>query len=161
MTRLPGVADPVVMSPAALAALQAEIEQLESSGRQEIAERIRVAREWGDLKENAEYHDAKNDQARLETRILVLRDKLAHAEVRETQAGWDTVGLGSRVELRDPATGRTLAYTLVSSLEADATAGRLSIDSPVGKALAGARQGQTVAVATPRGERRLEVTAIA
>ncbi len=148
------------MTPEALAALQAEIEQLETTGRQEIAERIRIAREWGDLKENAEYHDAKNDQARLETRILVLRDKLLNAEVREPQAGGDTVGLGSRVEVRDAASGRTMAYTLVSSVEADAAAGRLSFDSPVGKALQGGRVGEQVAVSTPRGERTLEITAI-
>src|SRR3954452_8971761 len=146
------------MTPDALTALQAEIEELETSGRQEIAERIRIAREWGDLKENAEYHDAKNDQARLETRILVLRDKLANAEVREPTAGGDTVDLGSRVEVRDPATGRTNAYTLVSSVEADAAAGRLSYDSPVGKALHGARAGDAVQVSTPRGMRTLEIT---
>src|ERR687886_731120 len=105
------------MTSEALAALEAEIAQLESAGRQEIAERIRIAREWGDLKENAEYHDAKNDQARLETRILVLRDKLANAEVREASTGGDTVDLGSRVEVRDPVSGRVSTYTLVSSVE--------------------------------------------
>jgi transcription elongation factor GreA len=148
------------MTPEALAALQAEIEALETAGRQEIAERIRIAREWGDLKENAEYHDAKNDQARLETRILVLRDKLLNAEVREASSGGDTVDLGSRVEVRDPSTGRTSAYTLVSSVEADAAAGRLSFDSPVGKALRGARAGESVQVTTPRGTRTLEITAV-
>jgi transcription elongation factor GreA len=154
-------AAPVVMTAEAHAALSAEIEQLETAGRQEIAERIRIAREWGDLKENAEYHDAKNDQARLETRILVLREKLLNAEVREGRGGGDTVDLGSRVEVRDADSGRTSAYTLVSSVEADAAAGRLSFDSPVGKALQGARAGDVVQVSTPRGTRALEITSVA
>jgi transcription elongation factor GreA len=150
----------VVMNAEALAVLQAEIETLETAGRREIADRIRTAREWGDLKENAEYHDAKNDQARLETRILVLRDKLANAEVVEEAAPTGAVGFGSRVEVRDPASGRTSAYTLVTSLEADAAAGRLSYDSPVGQALIGARTGQEIRIRTPKGERTLVVTAV-
>jgi transcription elongation factor GreA len=158
---LPGLPDSVVMTAEALAALQAQLEELETAGRREIAARIRTAREWGDLKENAEYHDAKNDQARLETRILLLRDRIGRADVREVSVGADTIGLGSRVELRDGADGRTISYTLVSAVEADAAAGKLSLDSPVAKALAGARVGETVTVRTPRGERSLLVVAIA
>ena len=152
---------PVVMTAEALGALKAELEALEGEGRREIAERIKTAREWGDLKENSEYHDAKNDQARLETKILELRDKLVNAEVVEASSGSDEVGFGSRVELRDESSGREVSYTLVSTVEADASTGRLSFDSPVAQALVGARVGDTVAVATPRGERRLVVTAIA
>jgi transcription elongation factor GreA len=152
--------DAIVMTPEGLAALEAELERLETVARREIAERIRVAREWGDLKENAEYHDAKNDQAHLETRIKRIRGQLQAAEVREAPAPTDVVGFGSRVEVEDAASGRRQAYTLVSATEAEPGAGRLSIASPVGRALEGARIGDTVRVPTPRGERELRVVAI-
>jgi transcription elongation factor GreA len=152
--------DAIVMTPAGLAALKAELERLETVARREIAERIRVAREWGDLSENAEYHDAKNDQAHLETRIKRLREQLMAAEVRDAPAPTDVVGFGSRVEVEDADSGRHQTYTLVSATESDPGAGRLSIASPVGRALEGARPGDTVRAPTPRGERRLKVLAI-
>jgi transcription elongation factor GreA len=154
-----GVSEPVVMTAAAFEALQAEIAQLEGEGRREIAERIRTAREWGDLKENAEYHDAKKSQAMLETRILQLREAALHAEVREESTG-DVCGLGSRVTVADEATGKESTYALVSATEADAAIGAVSFQSPVGRALDGARVGDTVAVVTPKGERRLVVRSI-
>jgi transcription elongation factor GreA len=152
--------EPIIMSADALVALQAEIEQLEGQGRREIAERIRVAREWGDLKENAEYHDAKKSQAMLETRILQLRETALHAEVRELQAGTEVAGLGSRVTVADEARGRESSYTLVAATEADAASGKVSFQSPVGRALDGARVGDVVVVPTPKGERRLTVRSI-
>ena len=142
-----------------LISLEAEIERLETAGRQEIAARISTAREWGDLKENSEYHDAKNDQAMLETRILLLREKQLAAEVREVETQTDTVGFGSRVELSD-ARGREMVYTLVAVTEARPGEGRLSIESPIGRALQGARKGDLVTVPTPRGDRQLTVVAI-
>ena len=148
------------MTPEGYEALKAELAELEGAARQEIAERIKTAREWGDLKENAEYHDAKNDQAHLETRIKRIREQLLAAEVRDAPAPTDVVGFGSRVEVEDAASGRRQAYTLVSAPEADPTAGLVSIASPVGRALEGARAGATVSVPTPRGERRLKVVAI-
>jgi transcription elongation factor GreA len=151
--------DPVYMTQADFEALAAEIGRLETSARQEIAARISTAREWGDLKENSEYHDAKNDQAMLETKILQLREKQLAAEIVEVETQTDTVGFGSRVEVRDDR-GRTRVYTLVAVTEANASEGRLSVESPVGRALRGARRGETVAVPTPGGERRLEVVAI-
>ena len=154
------MSEPIVMSAAALEALQAEIEQLEGDGRREIAERIRIAREWGDLKENAEYHDAKKSQAMLETRILQLRETQYNAEVRELQAGTDVAGLGSRVTVVDEARGRESVYTLVPATEADAATGKVSFQSPVGRALDGARPGDVVTVPTPKGERRLTVRSI-
>ena len=147
------------MTAAAYEALQAEIAQLEGEGRREIAERIRTAREWGDLKENAEYHDAKKSQAMLETKILQLREAALHAEVREESAG-DVCGLGSRVTVADEASGRESTYTLVSATEANAATGAVSFQSPVGRALDGAQVGDTVAVTTPKGERRLVVRSI-
>jgi transcription elongation factor GreA len=151
--------DPIVMTPEGLAALEAQLQQLETEGRREIAERIRVAREWGDLKENSEYHDAKNSQAHLETKIKRLREQLLAAEVREAPAPTDVVGFGSRVEVDDDA-GRRRTYTLVSETEAEPAAGKVSILSPIGKALDGAKPGDTVTVPTPRGLRTLKVVAI-
>jgi transcription elongation factor GreA len=142
-------------------ALQTETQHLETVSRAEIAERIKTAREWGDLKENAEYHDAKNDQAMLETKILRLRNRLLHAEIRTGQPAGDAVEFGSRVSVLDETTGRETSYTLVAAMNADAANGKLSVDSPVARALIGARLGHKVSVRTPKGTRQLLITAIA
>jgi transcription elongation factor GreA len=142
-----------------LDALRAELEQLETSGREQIAAQIKTAREWGDLKENAEYHAAKEAQAHLETRIIRLREKLLSAEVVEVQGG-DEIGFGSTVEVEDEQTGKTLSYTLVSSTEAAPGEGKLSMDSPVAGALRGRRVGEVALVQTPRGERRFKVVSV-
>jgi len=155
------MSDDVVMSAADHRALQAELQELETTARAEMADRIRTAREWGDLKENAEYHDAKNAQAMLETRILRLRDRLLRAQIVEPAEDAETVGFGSRVRVRDQASGRESDYTLVSAVDADAAAGRLSIESPVGTVLVGTRVGDVVEVATPKGTRTLAVLSIA
>lgn len=155
------MADSVVMTAEDYAALSAEIERLEGEGRREIAARIKTAREWGDLKENAEYHDAKNAQAHMETKILQLRHKQLNAEVREAQSGGDVVGFGSTVTVLDEQSGREATYTLVSPTEAKPAQGHIALDSPVGQALEGARVGATVGVITPKGERPLKVLAIA
>jgi transcription elongation factor GreA len=143
-----------------LAALRAELERLEGEGRQEIAEQIKTARAWGDLKENAEYHAAKDAQAHLETRILQLREQLLNAQVVEDGAAGETVAFGSTVEVEDEGTGRRSTYRLVSQLEAAPAEGRLGFDSPVGVALRDLRVGEVAVVATPRGERRLRVLSI-
>lgn len=148
------------MTAEGLAALQAELQQLETVARREIAERIKTAREWGDLKENAEYHDAKNDQAHLETKILRIREQLLAAEVREVETQTEVVGFGSTVEVEDTGSGRTQSYTLVSAPEAAPGEGKLSIDSPVGKALMGARVGDERSLETPRGARTLKIVSI-
>src|ERR1044071_9813579 len=135
------LSEPVVMTAEGLAALQAELERLETVARREIAERIKNAREWGGLKEDSEEHDAKNDQAHLETKILRIREQLLAAEVRELETQTDTVGFGSTVEVEDADGGRRTSYTLVSAPEANPAEGKLSIDSPVGNALVGARVG--------------------
>lgn len=154
------MSDSVVMTAEDYAALTTEIERLEGEGRRDIAARIKTAREWGDLKENAEYHDAKNAQAHLETKILQLREKQLKAEIREVQAGGDVVGFGSTVTVVDETSGRESTYTLVSPTEAKPAEGKIALDSPVGSALEGAKVGQTVAVATPKGDRPLKVQAI-
>jgi transcription elongation factor GreA len=140
--------------------LRAEIERLENVERAEIAERIRTAREWGDLKENSEYHDAKNDQSMLETKILRLRERMLRARIHTGETGGDEVGFGSHVTVVDESSGRELSYTLVAAVSADPAAGKLSIESPVGKALTGARAGDVVSVSTPKGARRLAVKAV-
>src|SRR5262245_7500494 len=140
--------------------LRAEIERLESVDRAEIAERIRVAREWGDLKENSEYHDAKNDQSMLETKILRLRERLLRARIHTGDTGGDVIGFGSKVAVVDESSGRELSYKLVAAVSADPGSGKLSIDSPVGKALTGARAGDVVSVSTPKGDRKLKVTSV-
>lgn len=154
------LSDRVVMTAEAQKALQAELEQLETVARKEIAERIKTAREWGDLKENSEYHDAKNDQAHLETKILRIREQLLNADVREVTTSTDVVGFGSKVEVEDAKSGKTLSYTLVSPSEAAPAEGKLSMDSPVGKALSGAKVGETVKLETPRGVKELKIVTI-
>ncbi len=152
--------DVTAMTPEGLRALREEVEHLQTVGRQEIAERIRVAREWGDLKENAEYHDAKNSQALLERRITLLDQKLRTAVAVEPDDAASVAGFGTTIHVVDEETGRPSTYTVVGSAEASAAAGRLSTDSPVARALMGARAGDVVAVPTPRGERRLRVERI-
>jgi transcription elongation factor GreA len=148
------------ITPAGLAALDAELQALETDARAEMAERLRTARAWGDLKENAEYHDAKNAQAHLETRIQRLREMRRNAVVVEAGGQDGVAGLGVAVTVRDVATGRQSTHTLVSASESDPAQGRLGIDSPLGRALAGARVGERVSFQAPRGERRLEVVAL-
>jgi transcription elongation factor GreA len=142
-----------------LEALRAELEDLEGRGRADIAEQIKIARGWGDLKENAEYHAAKEAQAHLETKILKLRDRVLTAKVVEVASG-DVVDYGSKVEVEDEQTGKRVTYTLVSSRESVPSEGKLSVESPVAVALRGLRAGDTAVVSTPRGQRRFKVTAV-
>ena len=150
------------MSAEELAALQAELAKLESDGRSEIAARIKTAREWGDLKENAEYHAAKEAQAHLETEILRVRSRIRSATVVAHDASSDTVQHGSTVTFTEPAKGnRTQTYRIVSPQDAKPSEGTLSSASPVAQALIGARVGSVVEVKTPTGSRQLTIDAIA
>ena len=148
------------ISPEGLAALEAELRELETEGRRAIAERIRTAREWGDLSENAEYHDAKEAQAHLETKILRLRELRDNAIVVEPGGTEGEVALGVAVTVRDLDSGREIEHTIVSAAESDPASGKLSIDSPLGRALTGAHEGDEVTFEAPRGERRLKIVAI-
>ncbi|HEX8123303.1 MAG TPA: transcription elongation factor GreA [Solirubrobacteraceae bacterium] len=154
------MSEPSYMTAEGLVALKAEIERLEGEGRNEIAEQIKTARAWGDLKENAEYHAAKDAQAHLETKILQLREQLLNARVVEAAEGGDAVAFGSTVEVEDESGGRRMTYRLVSAQEAAPSEGLLAFDSPVGSALRDKRVGDVAVVATPRGERRLKVVGI-
>jgi transcription elongation factor GreA len=136
-----------------LRALEAELHELETAARLAMSERIKAARELGDLKENAEYHIAKDDQAHLETKIKRLRQRLLAAKVVETDAGETVLGFGRTAEVRDEATGSVHTWTIVGATEADVAAGRLSAESPVAQALLGRAPGDTVEVETPRGTR--------
>ena len=150
--------EPEQITAEGLAALRAEIAQLETEGRAAMAARIKAARELGDLKENAEYHIAKDDQAHLETKIKRLTQRLRAAKVVEEGTGDPgVVGFGSTVAVADESSGREHEFTLVGPTEADLKTGRLSFESPVAQALVGARAGDTVSVQTPGGERRYRV----
>jgi transcription elongation factor GreA len=148
------------ITPEALAALEAEIHALETEGRAEMAERLRTARAWGDLSENSEYHDAKNAQAHLETKILRLQELRRNAVVVEPGAHGDRAGLGVAVTVRDIDSGRETTHTLVSASESDPASGRVGIDSPLGRALAGARAGDEITFDAPRGQRHLAVVSL-
>jgi transcription elongation factor GreA len=145
------------ITPEGLEALKAELHELETTGREEMSERINAARSLGDLKENAEYHIAKDDQAHLETKIKRLRQRLRDAVIVETDASSDTFDFGRTAAVTDEASGQTHEWTIVGPTEADLKQGKLSAESPVAQALVGARPGDTVAVETPRGERRYRV----
>ncbi len=145
-----------------LSALKAEIGELETVARRDIAARILTARGHGDLKENAEYHAAKEDQAHLETRILRLRQRLRNAVVvdvdTETAAnGASTFAFGRSAEVTDEGTGETHTWTIVGATEADRAAGKLSAESPVARALMDQPAGAVVSVETPKGTRRLKI----
>jgi transcription elongation factor GreA len=143
-----------------LETLKAELAALEGEGRREIAERIKTAREWGDLKENSEYHDAKNDQAHLETRIARLREKITGAVVVEEEPrGGGVVGLGSTVVIRDQD-GAEQTWKIVSSHDASPRDGRLSVESPVATALLGRVPGDETSVSLPRGTRAMTILSV-
>jgi transcription elongation factor GreA len=141
------------ITPEGLKKLEEEIEHLSTVRRREVSERIREARDFGDISENAEYDDAKNEQAMLETKIANLEEKLRSATVIDAgDINTDVVGIGSSVEVED--SGKSATYTIVGSSEANPAERKLSNESPVGKALIGAKAGQTVTVQLPNGKQR-------
>ena len=153
------MSDTTKLTASAHARITEEIERLEGEGRREIAARIKIAREWGDLKENAEYHAAKEEAAMLEAKIAGLRDQLRSAEIVETADG-DLAGMGTTVTYKDEKSGKELSHKLVPKVEADPSAGLISIDSPVGKALAGTKVGDDATLETPSGIRTMRVLAV-
>ncbi|HEV3391347.1 MAG TPA: transcription elongation factor GreA [Solirubrobacteraceae bacterium] len=150
----------VIITPEGLANLKAELDQLTTTRRREVAARIKEAREFGDISENAEYDDAKNEQAMLEARIASLEEKLRSATViDQSDLSTDQVRVGSVVHVKDDG-GKSVKYTIVGSAEASPAEAKLSNESPVGKALLGRKRGEEVVIATPKGERRLKITKI-
>jgi len=152
----------VILTPEGLQRLKDELEQLSTDRRREVAERIKEAREFGDITENAEYDDAKNEQAMVESRIATLQEKLRMATVIQTEdLSTDVVQIGSVVHVKDEKTGKSVKYTIVGSAEARPEEHKLSNESPVGRALIGRKRNETVAVKVPRGPaRKLKITKI-
>ena len=141
--------------------LRHEIEHLQTEKRREVADRIKTAREFGDIAENAEYDDAKNEQAMLEARIAKLEERLAAARVIEKrEISKDVVSVGSTVRLRDVDAKQTVEYRIVGSAEANPAELKLSNESPVGKAIIGHKKGETVEVTTPRGSLKFKILEI-
>ena len=154
------MSDRIKMTAEAHAQLEADVARLETEGRREKADKIGVARDFGDLKENAEYHAAKEDAAMLEARIARMRDQLRSAEIVEQVAEGAAAGMGSTVTYADAESGKEMTFTLVPAVEAEPSAGKLSIDSPVGSALAGAAEGDERTLQTPRGDRTVRIVAV-
>ena len=151
----------VILTPEGLEELKGKIEHLSTDRRREVADRIRAAREFGDISENAEYDDAKNEQAMLEKQIADLEDKLRSATVIDEPPSGDTVAVGVTVHLKDQKTDKSQKYKIVGSAEANPADQKLSNESPVGRALLGHKRGDVVSVPVPRGPaRKLKITKI-
>jgi transcription elongation factor GreA len=141
--------------------LKVEIDYLRGDKRREVADRIRIAREFGDIAENAEYDDAKNEQAMLEHKIAQLEERLLSARViSKKEISKDAVSVGSHVRLRDVDANKTFEYHIVGSSEANPTENKLSNESPVGKAIMGRKKGDVVEVAAPRGALKFKILEI-
>ena len=151
----------VILTPEGYEKLKSEIDHLRGDKRREVAERIRVAREFGDIAENAEYDDAKNEQAMLEHKIALLEERLLSARVIEKKdIAKDVVSVGSKVRLRDVGANKTFEYQIVGSAEANPAENKLSNESPVGKAILGRKKGEVVEVAAPRGALKFKILEI-
>ena len=138
--------------------LKQEIDLLSTEKRREVADRIRVAREFGDISENAEYDDAKNEQAMLEHKIAQLEERLSNARViQKRDVDLSVVSVGAKVRLRDVDAKETVEYTIVGSAEANPAELKLSNESPVGKAIIGKKKGETVEVSAPRGSLKYKI----
>ena len=152
----------VILTQEGLDKLKSELEVLSTEKRREVAERIKEAREFGDISENAEYDDAKNEQMMLEQKIAQLEERLRSAQVVDTSGlSTDLVRVGVTVNVKDEKTGGSDKYTIVGSAEANPSEKKLSNESPVGKALLGHKRGDTVDVSLPSGKKRkLKITKI-
>jgi transcription elongation factor GreA len=151
-----------LLTPQGLEDLKSKIEHLSTDRRREVATRIKEAREFGDISENSEYDDAKNEQAMLEKQISDLEEKLRNARlIDEKDVDTAAVTVGVTVHLKDQKTDKSTKYKIVGSAEADPSNGRLSNESPVGKALIGHKRNAVVSVPVPRGPaRKLKITKI-
>jgi transcription elongation factor GreA len=158
---LEGQLKDVILTKEGYQRLKEEIEYLQGDKRREVAERIKTAREFGDIAENAEYDDAKNEQAMLEARIAKLEERIAAARVIEKrEISKDVVSIGAKVRLRDVDAKQTVEYHIVGSAEANPAEYKLSNESPVGQAILGHKKGETVEVKTPRGSLKYKILEI-
>lgn len=155
------VEDKVIMTREGYDKLKAELVSLRGDGRAEIAAKLEEARGFGDLSENAEYHAAKEEQEKLENRVLQLEYQLSKAQVVDTdKIDTSTASLGTTVTIKDLDTKKNYIYTLVGTEEADIKENRISAASPVGMALMGKKAGDEVIARTPRGIRHLKLVKI-
>ena len=151
-----------LLTPEGLEELKAKIDHLSGERRREVAARIKEAREFGDISENSEYDDAKNEQAMLEKQIADLEDKLRNARLIDAKdVDTESVTVGVTVHLKDQKTDKSTKFKIVGSAEANPSEQKLSNESPVGKALIGHKRGEIVSVPVPRGPaRKLKITKI-
>lgn len=148
----------VILTQEGLMKLEEELENLKSVKRREVAERIKVAIGYGDISENSEYEDAKNEQAFIEGRIITLEKMLRNARIiNNDEVDTETVSIGSRVTLKDLEFGDTIDYTIVGTAESDPFNNKISNESPVGRAILGKAKGSTVDVNVPAGVIRYEI----
>jgi len=156
------VARESLITPEGLEKLKAELEELQTVRRREVAERIKEAREFGDIAENSEYDDAKNEQAMLEQRIAQMEERVRRAiVVDKSEVDTGVVSVGVKVHVKDQKTGDSRKFQLVGSAEANPAEEKLSHESPIGKALMGRKRGEIVSVEVPRGpKRKLKITKI-
>lgn len=146
------MAKEVIVTDEGLKKLEQELEELKTIKRKEVAEKIKVARSFGDLSENSEYDEAKNEQAFVESRIATLEAMLKVAKVvDETDLSTDQVGVGSKVKVLNVTKNKEVVYSIVGSTESDPLQGKISDESPIGKALVGAKVGDEVSAEVPAG----------
>jgi transcription elongation factor GreA len=151
----------IILTPEGYRRLKEEIDYLSTKKREEVAERIRESRGFGDISENSEYDDAKNEQAMLEARIYALEEKLASARVIDAKSvKTDVVNVGTKVTLQNMETGDVVQYSIVGSAEADPTTHKLSNESPVGRAIMGGKTGDKVSVQAPQKAMKFKIIAI-
>jgi len=142
----------IALTPEGQTKLEEELRHLETVRRREVGQRIKEAKEFGDISENSEYDDAKNEQAWVESRIAEISQILAHATIIDKPKKSDKVTLGSKVKLQDTKSGDEHLFQIVGSAEADPSEHRISNESPVGEAVIGKKRGDTVNVQTPSGK---------
>ncbi len=152
----------IVLTKDGMAQLRQELEYLKTEKRKEVSEKIKEARSFGDLSENAEYDEAKNEQAEVESRINTIVNMLKYARViDDSEIESDTAGLGVTVVIREVGEEDDETYTIVTTTETDPASGKISQDSPVGKALMGHKVGEIVTVESPAGKIDFEIISIA
>jgi len=151
----------IVLTEEGLAKLEQELDELKTVHRREVNDRIRQAKEFGDISENAEYEDAKQEQAFVEGRIMRLEQMIRNARIIDASGALaEEVQLGASVKVKDARSGEVFEFSIVGSAESDPPNKRLSNESPLGRALLGRRKGETVDVETPRGKVQYKIEAV-
>lgn len=146
------MSEPILLTAEAKKQLEERLKYLKTDGRTEMAEAIRVAREFGDLSENAEYDIAKDQQARMEAEILEIEAKLRNVQIIEEKVKGDKIDVGSKVEITEKKSGKSYTYVIVGTHESNPMEGKISNESPIGKAIIGKRKGDEVVVKAPVGD---------